>query len=98
MDINFYFDQAKKKLNITSDYALAKAIGTSQPQIVNCRKNKRIIDLYTIFRICEILEKDPLEMITQREAENEKNPDKKEYWESVQKSYIEEPKALNARR
>ena len=80
-----YLDDAKTKLKIESDYALAKWLEIHQAKISECRSGKRQLDNYTAARLANLLEINPLEIIATSEMEREKDSDRRGFWEQVRK-------------
>ncbi|WP_334106609.1 hypothetical protein [Methylobacillus sp.] len=75
-----YLDECKKKLGITSNYALAKALDITEQRMHDYYKGKHAPDEYGCFRIAECLEIDPAIVIAEIRAETEKNPRKREFF------------------
>ncbi len=82
-----YLDMTKKKLGITSDYALSKEIGVSRSAISNYRSNKSNFDDFVCFQIAEILKKDPIEIIANMNAEREQDDFKRDFWMEKVREY-----------
>lgn len=80
MRIDELLNAAKKTLEINSDYALAKRLGTSTARIGQWRTGKRTPDEQACFQIAEILEVDPAAIIAVVRLEGEKEPTKREFW------------------
>jgi len=81
MDINEYFDLAKKKLNLESDYAFCKTINFPRGYFSQLRSGKRNgVDEYLIFQLAEILDLDPSQIIVDLKSQSEKNPEKRKFW------------------
>ena len=81
MDINEYFDKAKKKLNLESDYAFCKKVGFPRGHFSQLRSGKRTgIDEYLISQLAEILNLDPSKIIVDLKSQSEKNPTKRKFW------------------
>jgi transcriptional regulator with XRE-family HTH domain len=75
-----YLDQAKIKLNITSDNAFALKIGVTRSAINGYRHKNNKMDDYVCFKIAEILEINAEEIIAAANIEREKNEKKKAFW------------------
>lgn len=78
-----YLGLAKERLNVKSGNVLAKRLGITQQAISLYESGKRTIDNYTAFKLAEILEIDPMEIIATAEAEREKDETKRDYWRKV---------------
>jgi hypothetical protein len=76
MNISEMLDECKKRLNIKSDYALAKEFEIKPARIYSYRNGSEHPDTYVCFRIAEILEISPSSMIAQVEAKTTKNETK----------------------
>jgi len=78
-----YIEEAKIKLDIQSDYGLAKWLGITDSAISHYKTGKRTIDDYTAARIAEALEIDPMEVIAAANAEREKDEKRREFWRKI---------------
>ncbi len=81
MEVNEYLDEAKKKLGITSDYALARILGITTPSMTRYRKHGGKFDSYMCFKIAEILNIDSRTLIAEMQSESEKDPIKQAFWQ-----------------
>lgn len=79
-----YFDAAKERLNIESDYALAKALELPNGSIPAMRKGTRNVPLDVAFRIAITLELDPAQVVADLEEQREKNEKRRGFWRSFQ--------------
>ena len=79
-----YLDEAKEKLGIESDYAMAKWLGVGRAAVSNWRVKRNFIDDYAAAKIAQALGVEPMEIIAAANAEREKG-DKKEFWENFYK-------------
>lgn len=77
-----YLNDCKKKLDISSTYALAKELDLSEQLLSNYYRGKHEADDYTCFKIAETLDLDPAYVIASVKAESEKNEKKKNYFRS----------------
>ena len=77
-----YLDAAKARLNLTSDYALAKALELPAQSIPAMRQGKRNVPLDVAFRIAITLELDPAEVVADLEEQREKNAKRRGFWAS----------------
>lgn len=82
MKIEKYLDEAKRRLDIASDYALAKKMEVPKQYIQEMRKGKRGTPLSAAYWLAITLELDPAEVVAELEAEREKNPGRREFWKS----------------
>lgn len=77
-----YIDAAKARLNMKSDYDLAKALECPTGHIAEVRSGKRNVPLDVAFRIAITLEMDPAQVVADLEEQREKNPKRKGFWRS----------------
>jgi len=80
MDARCYLDECKEKLDIKSNYALAKALNVKDNIIGYYYSGERVPDEFACFKIAEVLEIDPAIVIAEIRAESEKDPKKREYF------------------
>lgn len=80
MTIIELLDQSKARLNVKSDYALAKALEIHQARLSAYRKGKERPDPYALTKIALTLDLDPIALIAEFEAQTEKNPARKGFW------------------
>ncbi|MBS0356653.1 MAG: helix-turn-helix domain-containing protein [Proteobacteria bacterium] len=83
MDMSKVIDEAKKALDVESDYALAKKLDIPNPRISEYRSGKARPDAYACARLAEVLGMDPFELLAQVEAATEKNEGRRAYWTKV---------------
>lgn len=77
-----YLDAAKARLNIESDYELAKRLEVGNGRIVEMRKGTRPVPLDVAFRIAITLEIDPAQVVADLEEQREKNEKRRGFWRS----------------
>lgn len=80
-----YIEEAKERLGITSDYALAKWLDVPRETVSGYRTKRRTIDDYAAARIAEALGVAPLQIIAAANAEREKDDRKRSFWEQLAK-------------
>ena len=78
---------AKKTLEISSDYALAKRLGTSTARIGQWRTGKSTPDEQACFQLADILGVDPAAVIALVKAERETEPGKAAFWRMQASKY-----------
>lgn len=78
-----YLDLVKQRFSLSTDYKLAKWLGSDTAVISNYRLKKRVIDPYTAARIAEALGIDPMEVIATAEMEREKDEKKRDFWRKL---------------
>ncbi|MEQ1592565.1 MAG: helix-turn-helix transcriptional regulator [Thiobacillaceae bacterium] len=72
----------RTKLNGATDYKIAQVLDIPRQRISEYANGKQQADSYTCAKIAEILERDPLEIIAQVEAEAARTEKKRKYWRS----------------
>ncbi|HEY3326397.1 MAG TPA: helix-turn-helix transcriptional regulator [Novimethylophilus sp.] len=72
--------EAKRKTGIRSDYALAQKLEIPRQRITDYKNGNRQPDTYTLTRLAIVLERDPMGLIAEFEASNEKNQTRKDFW------------------
>lgn len=76
-----YLDEAKKVTG--SDYATAKKMGVERGTISNYRCGRSSPDEYGVFQLAEILGMEERDLFIALEAQKEKNPTKRHFWEKL---------------
>lgn len=79
-----YFDATKARLNVQSDYELAKRLELDRQSIPAIRKGDRHMPLDVAFRIAITLEIDPAQVVADLEEQREKNEKRRGFWRSFQ--------------
>jgi len=80
-----YMDDAKAKLGITSDYALAAQLEITRQAISKYRHNERAFDNFTCMKIAEITGIHLESIIGDMEMMREKDGKRREAWENYMK-------------
>jgi len=75
-----YLSAAKARLNIESDYALAKRLGVSPQSMTGYTDGSRNIPLDMAYKLAITLELDPAMVVADLEQQREKNPQRLEFW------------------
>lgn len=75
-----YLDEAKKRLGVQSDYALAKALHVTHSAMSNYRAERSRIDDTVALKVASILAIDPLEIIAAANAERAKTAEMRKIW------------------
>lgn len=83
-----YLDACKKRLGITSDYALAKALKVAQPTVIGYRSGRSIINDDAALSVAEILKIDPLQVIATANAERAKTPESRARWMGLIEGFL----------
>lgn len=96
-----YLKQAKRRLGIESDYALAKALGISTQAVSKMQAGKHTMGDATALKIAEILGLPKAMVLADAHAEREKNPEIQAVWlglvENISKGFIDLIKGRNPR-
>jgi len=74
-------EQVRVKLGGATDYKIAQALDLHTKYLTDYKQG-RPADTYACAKIAEILDRDPLEVIAQVEAEAARSEKKREYWRS----------------
>lgn len=72
--------EAKRKMGVSSDYALAQILEIRKQRMTDYKSGRLLPDTYVLTRLAIILERDPMSLIAEFEAETEKDPVRKEFW------------------
>jgi hypothetical protein len=83
-----YLDALKERLNVTSDYALAKHLGIRQSTISSYRHRGSHFGEDLSIRVAEILEIDPGEVLAAMAAERTKCPAARKAWARLSDSLM----------
>jgi plasmid maintenance system antidote protein VapI len=81
-----YLNEAKARLGLESDYALAKHLGLTVGSVSHYVNRRRVIDNYTAAKLAEILGVEPIEVIAAAEFEREKDEQRKIFWKRFERS------------
>ncbi|AOJ83804.1 hypothetical protein WS86_24565 [Burkholderia savannae] len=76
-----YLDAIKSRLNLPSDYAIAKALGLTRAAVSKQRLGHSVFDDTTALRVAEILDVDPMEVIAAANAERARDEATRRLWE-----------------
>ncbi len=77
-----YFDAAKGRLTIESDYELAKRLNVKRGPLCQMRQGDRAVPLDVAFKIAITLELDPATVVADLESQREKNTARRAFWDS----------------
>ncbi len=77
-----YLDAAKARLNIESDYELAKRLNVKRGPLCQMRQGDRAVPLDVAFKLAITLELDPATVVADLESQREKNPTRRAFWDS----------------
>lgn len=82
-----YLDAVKARLDLPSDYAIAKVLGITRAAVSRYRNGHGVFDDEVCFAVAEILDINPLEVIVAAQSERAKNDDSKAKWESYWENF-----------
>lgn len=83
-----YLDAVKARRGITSDYALAKILQTSQAAISGYRAGRRVFDDDVALTIACELEVNPLAVIAAANLERAKTPEMRARWIDILEGFL----------
>jgi hypothetical protein len=78
-----YLDALKRRLDLPSDYAVAKVLGITRAAVSRYRQAGGAFDDLTAVRAAELLGLDPLEVIAASNAERARDDDARRVWERL---------------
>lgn len=78
-----YLDQVKKKLDLPSDYALAKVLGITSTAVGALRASKSAMGIETALKVGEILDVDGHEIYAAGQIERARSPEIRQFWVGV---------------
>jgi len=76
-------ERAKAGLGVSSDYALAKALGVSHTTIAHWRFGRSRPDDLAVIRIAKLLHRDPGQVIAELHAERAKCEETRALWKRI---------------
>jgi len=82
-----YLAACKRRLNIESDYALAKALGITQQAVSSYRAGNSKINDDVALSVAQILEIEPIAVIAAANAERAKTPEQKARWTHLMEKF-----------
>lgn len=83
MDMSKVLDEAQKKLEVSSDYELAKKLEMPKQRISAWRKGEEKPNAYACARLADAIGVSPLALLAQVEAATEKNEARRDYWRAL---------------
>ena len=81
MEITELLDRAKERANLSSDYALAKAIGIPAGNLSNIRKGRTHPSNAEAVQLATLAGLDEMQVIAEIELRTAKNEKKKAFWQ-----------------
>jgi hypothetical protein len=78
-----YLDEVKERLDLPSDYALAKALGLTRTAVSNYRSGRSMPDDLACARLADAIGCEPMEVIAAINYQRAKTEDARALWESI---------------
>lgn len=78
-----YLDEVRERLELPSDYALAKALGLTRASVSSYRVGRTLPDDLACARIADAIGCDPMEVIAAINYQRAKSDEARELWESI---------------
>jgi hypothetical protein len=75
-----YFEAAKARLNLQSDYALCKRFDIPNASMPAMKNGTRAVPLDVAYKLAITLEIDPAQVVADLEEQREKSPQRKAFW------------------
>lgn len=82
-----YLDAVKARLDIGSDYALAKVLGVSRESVNAFRNGRSAMGIETCIKVGELLDIDGHAVYAQGQIERAKKPEIRDFWQSVSEKF-----------
>jgi DNA-binding XRE family transcriptional regulator len=89
-----YLDEVRRKLDLPSDYAVAKVLGVTRESVSGWRNNKSPFGIETAMKIGEILGIDGHAIYADGQIERAKNPQVVDFWKTISEKFSESFKTL----
>lgn len=78
-----YLDEVKTRLELPSDYAIAKALGVTRAAVSSYRTGRSMPDDLVCARIADVLGVEPMEVIAAINYQRSKSDDARHLWEGI---------------
>ncbi|MCX5545677.1 helix-turn-helix domain-containing protein, partial [Paraburkholderia sp. CNPSo 3076] len=78
-----YLDEVRERLELPSDYALAKALGLTRASVSSYRVGRTLPDDLACARIADAIGCDPMEIIAAINYQRAKNDEARALWEGI---------------
>jgi DNA-binding XRE family transcriptional regulator len=89
-----YLDAIRRRLDLPSDYAIAKVLGVTKESVSGWRNGKSPFGIETAMKIGEILQLDGHAVYADGQIERAKKPEIVDFWKSVSEKFSASFKAL----
>ncbi len=83
-----WLDAIKKARGLSSDYAVAKALGVTAQVISHYRNGRRAFDPYTAAKVAELVGVEPMQVIASVEAERARNDEQRAFWRRLAAAWL----------
>lgn len=83
-----WLDAVKRAKGLPSDYAVAKALGTTAQVVSHYRAGRRAFDPYMAVKVAELVGVDPMRVIASVEAERARNDEQRAFWRRLAASWL----------
>lgn len=83
MRTNEYLDAVRERLNLSSDYRLAKVLGVHTTAITNYRHGRSRLADHVAVKVAELLQLDPARVLADMAAERSTSEEVKAIWSRV---------------
>lgn len=82
-----FLDKVKTRLDLPSDYALAKVLGVTRESVSQLRTGKTSMGIETAIKVGEILDVDGHAVYAQGQMERAKKPEVVDFWRTVSEKF-----------
>jgi DNA-binding XRE family transcriptional regulator len=82
-----YLDAVKTRLEISSDYGLAKVLGIARESVNAFRNGRSAMGIETCMKVGEILDVDGHAIYAQGQIERAKKPEIRDFWQKVSEKF-----------
>lgn len=87
MKTSAYLDELRRRLELPSDYALAKRLGVSKTAVSHYRSNRHTFEDRMALKVARLLDQEPLAVLADMAAQRAKEPDEIEAWNSLREKF-----------
>jgi len=83
-----WLDAIKRAKGLSSDYAVAKALGVTAQVVSHYRAGRRAFDPYMAVKVAELVGVDPMQVIASAEAERARNDEQRAFWRRLAAAWV----------
>jgi DNA-binding XRE family transcriptional regulator len=94
MKTTYFLDEVRRKLDLPSDYAIAKVLGVTRESVSQLRNGKTSMGIETSMKVGEILQIDGHAVYAHGQIERAKKPEIVDFWKSISEKFSESFKTL----